>query len=87
MILKFMLFYLKMNKSETMIIIENKNKTNKQTNKKYRQTMFEWVLNKPLSEVYLSISKFLILFVFWSRDHLLVVDSLFGLLRGIIKLW
>ena len=82
-----MLFYLKMNKSETMIIIENKNKTNKQTNKKYRQTMFEWVLNKPLSEVYLSISKFLILFVFWSRDHLLVVDSLFALLRGIIKLW
>ena len=31
MILKIMLFYLKINKSETMIIIENKNKTNKQT--------------------------------------------------------
>ena len=59
-----MLFYLKINKSEKMIIIENKNKTNKQTKKTDRQTMFEWVLNKPLSEVYLSISKFLILFMF-----------------------
>ena len=31
MILKIMLFYLKINKSEKMVIIENKNKTNKQT--------------------------------------------------------
>ena len=31
MILKIMLFYLKINKSETMIIMKNKNKANKQT--------------------------------------------------------